>query len=54
VALLNREAISPVKRLTNSVENSCAMAASVQDGTMHAPFGALVQWNVRETGENRV
>jgi hypothetical protein len=47
-ALLNREAISPVKRSTTVVENSSAMALSVQDATMHAPFATLVQSNVRE------
>jgi hypothetical protein len=50
-ALLNRDAISPVNRLTTSFANSSAMAASVQDATMHALFAALVQWNVREFDE---
>ena len=44
----NRDAISPVKRLTTSIENSCAIGASLEDATMHASFALLVQSNVRE------
>ena len=47
--LPKRDAISPVKRLTNSVENSLAIGASVQDATMHAPFAALVQSKVQKS-----
>jgi hypothetical protein len=50
-AIFRRGAISPVRRLTNSVENS-SIAASVRDPTMHAPFAALVQSNAREKQRN--
>jgi hypothetical protein len=52
-ALLNRDAISQVNRLTTSFANSSAIGASVQDDTMHAPFAALVEWNVRENYVSR-
>jgi hypothetical protein len=44
-ALLNRDAIWSVKRLTTSFVN-LAVPASVQDASMHAPFAAEVEWNV--------
>jgi hypothetical protein len=50
--LPNRDAISPVKRLTTSLANSAVISASVQDATMHAPFAPAVQSNVRETRRN--
>ena len=51
-ALLNRDAISPVKRLTTSLQILRPFGASVQDATMHAPFAALVQSNVRDPRRN--
>jgi hypothetical protein len=45
---LKRDAISPLNCATTLLANSSAMAASVQDGTMHALFAALVEWNVRQ------
>jgi hypothetical protein len=51
-ALLSRDAISPVNCATTCFVNSSAMSASVQDDTMHAPFAALVEWNVRSARIN--
>jgi hypothetical protein len=49
-ALFSRDAISPVNCATTLLANSLTRSASVQDDTMHAPFAAEVEWNVRKSG----